>query len=140
MLCSCLHDEALFPEIGGLNSTCLHHVLTLQHEASLGIPAVVHAVFGALDHPRGPRDSVDFLLAAFLVACGKFQYVVVSPSNSWRLRPDGRDFAFHDQYRQRLGRPLSTAVRNGTQFRRRFQHAQVFVDVGKARTANITWG
>lgn len=136
---SCLHDEALFPEIGGANSTCLHHVLTLQHEASLGIPAVVHAVFGALGHPRGRRDTVDFLLAAFLVACGEFQYVVVSPSNGWRLRPDGRDFALHDQYRQRLGKPLENAVQNGTQFRRRFQHAQIFVDVGKARAANITW-
>jgi hypothetical protein len=78
-----------------LNSTCLQHVLTLQHEASLGIPAVVHAVFGALDHPKGERDTVQFLLAAFLAACGEYQYVVISPSNSWRLRPDGRDFAVH---------------------------------------------
>eukprot|EP01052_Picozoa_sp_SAG31_P046078 SAG31_NODE_8668_length_1410_cov_1.458429_2_plen_119_part_00 len=117
----------------------MHHVLTLQHEASLGIPAVVHAVFGALGKPRGPRDTVDFLLAAFLVACGEFQYVVVSPSNGSRLRPDGRDFALHGQYRKRLGRPLGRAMRNGTQFHRKFQHAQVFVDVGKARKANITW-
>jgi hypothetical protein len=134
----CLHDEALFPEIGGLNSTCLNHVLTLQHEASLGIPAVVHAVFGALAHPRGTLDTVEFLLAAFLVACGEYQYVVVSPSNSWRLRPDGRDFALHDEYRQKLGPPQGLARRNGTAFRRSFQHAEVSVDV-HTRAANISW-
>ena len=134
----CLHDDALFPEIGGANSTCLHHVLTLQHEAALGIPAVVHAVFGALSHPRGARDTVEFLLAAFLVACGEYQYVVISPSNSWRLRPDGRDFALHDEYRKRLGAPRSVANRNGTQFRRSFEHASVFVDV-QTRVAKIDW-
>lgn len=134
----CLHDKALFPEIGGLNSTCLHHVLTLQHEARLGIPTVVHAVYGALDHPRGKRDTVQFLLAAFLVACSEFQYVVISPSNSWRLRPDGRDFALHEEYRRKLGPPLEVARRNGTQFRRRFEHASVFVDAG-TRDATIDW-
>ena len=121
-----------------MNSTCLQHVLTLQHEASLGIPAVVHAVFGALDHPKGERDTVQFLLAAFLAACGEYQYVVISPSNSWRLRPDGRDFALHEEYRRKLGPPLEKARRNGTEFRRRFEYASVFVDVD-TRDATIDW-
>ena len=109
------------PDVGGLNSTCLNTLLTLQHEASLGketrlfepfytesdqdrlgtnmgktkkggvsagIPAVVHAVY---ESPKwAPKaqgqDSLEFSLAAFLVAAVEYQYFVYGPANSWRLR------------------------------------------------------
>jgi len=134
----CLNDRSLFPEIGGANSTCLHQVLTLQYEASLGIPAVVHAVWGPVAQP--PHDTLEFGLAAFLVAAGEYQYFTWGPENSWRLRDDqhGPSFLLHDEYKRKLGAPLGLAVRNGTQFTRQFAHASVWVDVNY-RAANITW-
>lgn len=136
------------PDVGGLNSTCLNTLLTLQHEARLGIPAVVHAVW---DSPKwAPKaqglDSLEFSLAAFLVAAGEYQYFVYGPANSWRLRNDaGRDFLLFEEYKKRLGAPRGLAVRDGgshseggTQFTRKFEHAQVWCDVA-TRKANITW-
>lgn len=132
----CLNDHA--HPIGGANSTCLNDVLTLQHEASRGIPAVVHVVWGPSSEP--PFDTLTFGLAAFLVAAGEYQYFVWGPSNEWRLRnpSGGTDFVFYDEYRRRLGAPNGIAQRNGTQFARQFAHASVWVDVA-TRNATITW-
>eukprot|EP01048_Picozoa_sp_COSAG05_P016653 COSAG05_NODE_2175_length_3437_cov_25.916417_3_plen_137_part_00 len=133
------------PDVGGLNSTCLNTLLTLQHEASLGIPAVVHAVW---ESPKwAPKaqgqDSLEFSLGAFLVAAGEYQYFVYGPANSWRLRNGaGRDFLLFEEYKKRLGAPRGMAVRGGgaggSQFTRGFEHAHVWCDVA-ARKANITW-
>jgi len=80
-----LKSISVFPEIGGPNSTCLQDVLSLQYEASLGIPAIVRGVHNSnTQKNRAPvctiehgAATVDFGLAAFLVAAGEY---------GWRLR------------------------------------------------------
>jgi hypothetical protein len=122
----------------------------LKGHVSAGIPAVVHAVH---ESPKwAPKaqgqDSLEFSLAAFLVAAGEYQHFVYALANSWRLRNGtGRDFLLFEEYKKRLGAPRGLAVRSGgsggdgaggTQFTRKFEHAHVWCDVA-AREANITW-
>ena len=102
-------------------------------------PSASHAVWAAPDTHTQHLDSLEFSLAAFLVAAGEYHYFVYGPANSWRLRNGaGRDFVFYAEFKRRLGSPTGVAVRNGTQFARKFAHAHVWCDVA-ARTADITW-
>ena len=138
----CISDVARRHDLGGgTNSSCLNEVLSLQLEASLGIPAMVHATCPgnttAAHDIHLCNETMAFQLAAFLVAAGKYQYFAWSAEDHWELRPPA--FRLQPQFDKALGAPQGAAVRHGhSVFTREFAHLSVWVDVVK-REAKLDW-
>ncbi len=94
------------------------------------------------------REDIDFSLACFLVAAGKYAYF----SYGWGYDNDsGNLLDYPEFYNYRLGEPKGDAVRVGDIYTREFEYASVKVDLtgyqpnskgykpDGSRVASITW-
>ncbi len=83
---------------------------------------------------QAAKEQIVFPLAAFLVGAGEKAYFCYS----WWYGHDEGGLIDYPEYSKPLGKPLGDAKKNGYVFTRRFQHADVWVDVEK-RQGKIYW-
>jgi hypothetical protein len=80
------------------------------------------------------REALTFPLAAFLIGMGPCSYF----SYGWGYREPHGIFIDYPEFSRRLGEPSGPASREGMVFTRRFEHADVRLDVS-SREAAIDW-
>jgi hypothetical protein len=80
------------------------------------------------------KQDLLFPLACFLIAAEENCYFCYT----WGWAPQYGTFMWYPEFDKRLGPPQGHARRDGWEFRRRFAHADVFVDLEK-RVARINW-
>lgn len=83
---------------------------------------------------RLAREQITFPLATFLVGAGRHSYFCYT----WGWLGEYRTFGGYPEFDKPLGAPKGEVVRDGSTFRREFEHASVFVHVEK-KTAKIDW-
>jgi len=78
--------------------------------------------------------NLEFPLACFLIGAGKHCYFCYT----WGWLPEYGTFDWYPEFDKPLGAPKGDAVQKGWTFKRKFQHASVFVDIEK-RIGKIDW-
>eukprot|EP01006_Ploeotia_vitrea_P013558 TRINITY_DN35417_c0_g1_i1.p1 TRINITY_DN35417_c0_g1~~TRINITY_DN35417_c0_g1_i1.p1 ORF type:complete len:404 (+),score=27.05 TRINITY_DN35417_c0_g1_i1:134-1345(+) len=111
------------------SATCLTQIESMMDEVDRNIPIQVHAPY-----PHAHNYSVEFQLAAFLVACGEYSYFSFGLESDWTVNtwPD------LPEYHKPLGKPLGKATRTGAAFKREFEHLTVTCDVAKWK-GSLAW-
>ena len=82
------------------------------------------------------QAELTYTLAIFLTAAGEHSYFRVHEGYS--ANENQRWMRWFAEYDKPLGPPLGAAEKKGYQYWRKFEHAEVFLDV-KERTATIQW-
>jgi len=82
------------------------------------------------------RAALAYPLAVFLIAAEKYSYFRVHEGYS--ANDGDRWTRWFPEYDKPLGPPSGPAVRKGLVYRRTFQHADVYLDIGR-RQGKITW-
>ena len=103
-----------------------------ENQSKMGIDEA----HGATESEAQAQAELTYSLAIFLTAAGKYSYFRVHEGYS--ADQNQRWMRWFPEYDKPLGPPLGPAKKKGYQYRRSFQHAEVFLDV-KERTAKITW-
>jgi hypothetical protein len=80
------------------------------------------------------RERITFPLACFLVSAQKFSYFFYT----WGYDDQGGTFVDYPEYRRPLGKPVADAAITGWVYTRKFENADVTVDLDK-KSASITW-
>lgn len=83
---------------------------------------------------RLARERIDFPLACFLVAAQPGCHFCYS----WGYTSDHGMLESYPEFNRKLGRPLGNATWEGLTAKRKFEHADVSVDLN-TRRANISW-
>ncbi|MFI3290387.1 MAG: putative glycoside hydrolase [Opitutales bacterium] len=83
---------------------------------------------------QASKEQIVFPLAAFLAGAGEKAYFCYS----WWYGHDEGGLIDYPEYSKPLGKPLGDAVKNGYVYTRKFQHADIWVDV-ENRKAKINW-
>ncbi len=82
------------------------------------------------------RAALAYPLAIFLIVAEKYSYFRVHEGYS--ANEDDRWTRWFPEYDKPLGPPSGPAVRKGLLYTRKFQHADVYLDIGE-REGKITW-
>ena len=82
------------------------------------------------------RAALAYPLAVFLIAAEKYSYFRVHEGYS--ANENDRWMRWFPEYDKPLGPPAGPAVRKGSAYTRKFQHADVWLDIRK-RQGKITW-
>lgn len=80
------------------------------------------------------RKDIIFPLACYLVAAGEYSYFCYS----WGWNSKDGGLLDYDEYHKPLGKPLGDAVKNKYVYTRKFEHAEVYLDIEK-HIADIKW-
>jgi len=80
------------------------------------------------------RENITFPLACFLVAAQPHAYFCYT----WGYRENHGSLDWYEEFDKPLGPPKRDAVRNGWEYSRSFEHADVWVDL-ETKRAEISW-
>ncbi len=80
------------------------------------------------------KEDITFPLACFLSGAGEYAYFVYS----WGYRSAHGSLVDYPEYHKPLGKPLGDYTRKGWQLSRKFEHADVWVDLENQK-AKIDW-
>lgn len=102
--------------------------------------------------PEGLKEAsaalLDLALAPFLLVVEPnvwFSYSwFYGIATGWTTCPDTPEtctapVGWYPQFKRPLGKPLGSAVRDGTVYTRQFEHASVYVDLDNRTASRVTW-
>jgi hypothetical protein len=110
-------------------STTLTNV---DNKSAMGIDEA-HGKAGSDAEARG---TLSYKLALFLICAGKYSYFRIHEGYS--ADKDDRWMRWHPEYDRPLGSPQGPATKEGSVYTRKFEHADVWLDISR-RQGKISW-